>query len=86
MEGNDLSTDNLALSDELSAPSVYSDGKETSYAKSKRVKGAAITLTSLLVVAGGALDQPIPQGAAGDQGPFVFLFGGDASGEFRLRE
>lgn len=55
MEGNDLSTDNLALSDELSAPSVYSDGKETSYAKSKRVKGAAITLTSLLVVAGGAI-------------------------------
>ena len=26
MEGNDLSTDNLALSDELSAPSVYSEG------------------------------------------------------------
>lgn len=55
MEGNDLTTDNLALSDELSAPSVYSERKDTAYAKRKRVQGVAITLTSLLVVAGGAI-------------------------------
>lgn len=55
MEGNDLSTDNIATSDELSASSVYGVGKDTHYAKGKRATQIAVTATSLLVVAGGAL-------------------------------
>lgn len=54
MEGNDLTTDNLATSDELSASSVYAVGKDTRYAKRKRATQIAVTATSLLVVAGGA--------------------------------
>lgn len=52
---NDLSTDNLALSDELSAPGVYEVGKETAYARSKAVKVTTITVSTLLIAAGGVL-------------------------------
>ncbi len=52
---NDLNTDNLALSDELSAPGVYEVGKETAYARSKAIRVATISVSTLLIAAGGAL-------------------------------
>lgn len=53
---NDLSTDNLALSDELSAPGVYEVGKETAYARSKAIKAVTLSVSTLLIAAGGVLE------------------------------
>lgn len=53
---NDLNTDNLALSDELSAPGVYEVGKETAYARSKAIKTVTLSVSTLLIAAGGVLE------------------------------
>lgn len=50
-----MSTDNLALSDELSAPVVYEVGKETAYARSKTIRAITLSLSTLLIATGGVL-------------------------------
>ncbi len=52
---NDLSTDNLSLSDELSAPGVYEVGKETTYARSKTIRAITLSISTLLIATGGVL-------------------------------
>ena len=53
--GFDNSPNNLATSDELNAPSVYSEATTTAYAKSKRIAGGITTAIAILSVGVGGV-------------------------------